>query len=287
LLMVIITTLLWAWLPILQKIALKEFSPGTVVAFRFLSAFIILYPWLQLKGSNPWAIIRRPPFLGVLAGVCLAGNYYGMIKGIHLSTPTNTAIMIQLAPVILVFVGMFYFNERLKRPQIFGGVAAAIGFLLFYMDQKNHTIDKELFDFANYYILFAAFVWVGFMVCQKLLKQDAQLLNLLIFGTAAIVLLPWMQWSELAGASFGYWLLIISLGLNTLIAYGTLGEAVKCLPLSYISVIVTLNPLITLAAMQVLPIINPAWVEAEALGAVGYIGALGAIAGVVMVVKNH
>lgn len=285
--MVIITTVLWAWLPILQKIALKQFSPGTIVAFRFLSAFLILYPLLHLKGSGPAAIIRRPPFLGVVAGVCLAGNYYGMIKGIHLSTPSNTAIMIQIAPVLLVFIGMIFFKEQLKRAQVLGVLVAVTGFFLFYMDQKNHAVDTGLFAAANYYILFAAVVWAGFMVCQKILKQDAQLLNLLIFGTASIVLLPMMQWSELAGASFGYWLLIVSLGLNTLIAYGTLGEAVKCLPLSYISVIVTLNPLITLAAMRVLPLINPSWVDAEVLGVAGYIGALGALTGVVMVVKNH
>lgn len=287
LMMVGITVLLWSLLPILQKVALKAFSSGTIAWFRFVSAFLILYPWLHMKGSQPVLIIRRPPWLGILAGVTLAANYFGMIKGIQLSTPSNAAILIQTAPVMLVFAGILLFNEKMKRPQVFGVIVAAIGFIAFYFDQKKHTVDLSLFSIANQYILFAAVMWTIFMICQKALEHDAQLLNLLIFGVASVSLLPWVSWGEFTGVSLGYWLLLISLGLNTLIAYGTLGEAVKCLPLSHISVLVTLNPLITLVLMYILPLINASWIDPEPLGMMGYAGALSAITGVVIVVKNR
>lgn len=285
--MVGITTLLWSLLPILQKIALKAFSSGTIAWFRFVSAFLILYPLLHMKGSSPGLIIRRPPYLGLVAGITLAANYFGMIKGIQLSTPSNAAILIQTAPIMLVFAGMFIFNETLKRLQVVGVVVAAVGFFMFYIDQKKHSVDLSLYSSANQYILFAAVMWTIFMICQKALKQDAQLLNLLVFGVASIAMLPWVNWIEFIDVSLGYWLLMISLGLNTLIAYGTLGEAVKSLPLSHISVLVTLNPLITLVLMYILPMINANWIDPEPLGAIGYIGALSAIAGVVAVVKNR
>lgn len=285
--MVGITTLLWSLLPILQKIALSKFSPGTIVWFRFVSAFVVLYPFLHLKGSKPFSIIWRPPLLGLMAGVALAVNYFGMVKGIELSNPANAAILIQIAPVLLVFAGVMVFNEKLNRLQVSGVVFAAIGFIIFYVDQKKHSLDLSHFSSANIYILVAAIMWAIFMVCQKALKHEAQMLNLLVFGVASIGLIPWVNWTDFIGVNLGNWMLMLSLGFNTLVAYGTLGEAVKCIPLSHISVIVTLNPLITLVLMYILPMINPSWIEAEVLGSAGYVGALTAVIGVVVVVKNR
>ncbi len=56
----------------------------------------------------------------------------------------------------------------------------------------------------------------------------------------------------LSKLSFGMWMLVIFLGLNTLIAYGTLAEAFKYLQASKVSIIITLNPIITISALTVM-----------------------------------
>jgi len=284
--MVSLTTFLWGILPILQKIGLKEFSPGTVVWFRFLFAFFLLYPLLHFRRSRPQSIIVRPPLWGLAAGVCLAGNYFGVITGIHYSSPSNAAVIVQIAPVLLVIVGVIFFKEGLTGKQIFGFAVASAGFLVFYIDQRMHTEDLQLYSTANAYIVFGAVVWVVFMAIQKHLSREygAQNLNLLIYGTAAVTLLPAVHWQEFSGVSPGYWLLIMVLGLNTLLAYGALAEAIRCIPLTYISVITALNPLLTVSLMQGLKQMNIDWVTPENMGSAGWLGAVAAVTGVVLVV---
>ncbi|MBI4390011.1 MAG: DMT family transporter [Nitrospinae bacterium] len=287
--MAMVTVVLWGVLPILQKIALKEFSPGTIVWFRFLFAFAVLYPLLHFNRSDPRAIILRPPPLGIAAGVFLAVNYLTVVRGIHYSSPSNAAILIQTAPVLLTLAGVLFFRERMTRRQVLGLAVAVAGFFLFYADQKSHSADASLYNTANLNILLGGAAWVAFMVCQKLLGKnyEPQSLNLLVYGIAAVVLLPGVQWREFEGVGTGYWTLMAFLGLNTLIAYGALAEAVKRIPLSHLSVLITINPLITVFAMRALTNAGSSWVAPEMVGALGYLGATTAISGVVMVVWNR
>ncbi len=286
--MVSITTVLWGILPILQKIALHRFSSGTVVWFRFVLAFLVLFPLLHFKKFRPADIIKKPPLLGVIAGVCLAANYFSVIQGIHYSGPSNAAILIQCAPVLLVIVGVVMFKETWSREQVLGFFICLSGFILFYLDKMKGVGDVNLYGLANGFILFGAVSWVVFMVCQKTLsdRYPAQNLNLLIFGCAAISLWPLADHSELSGMSFGDGCLLVFLGLNTLFAYGALAEAVRCIPLAYISVITALNPLLTVSLMQVVPKWLPERVPVEFMGLQGYIGALIAIMGVIFVVQK-
>jgi len=163
-----VTTLLWGFLPIILKIALNEFSAGTIACFRFFFAFVVLYLILSIRGSRPSRFLRKPPLLGILAGASLAANYFGMTESVNLSSPTNAAILIQLAPVVLVIVGVTFFKERVNWQQFFGFVIAALGFSLFYLDQLGKAKDTGLYSSATAYILFAAVIWVLYISCQKI-----------------------------------------------------------------------------------------------------------------------
>ena len=74
------------------------------------------------------------------------------------------------------------------------------------------------------------------------------------------------------------------MGLNTLLAYGALAEAVECIPLSLISILITLNPLITLGGMLVLTTFGISLLPEENIRWHGYLGGLIAVSGVVLVV---
>ena len=69
------TSFFWGLLPALLELALKTFSAGTIVWFRFTFAFIILFIILHWNGKEPSAILFRPPILCILAGGALAINY--------------------------------------------------------------------------------------------------------------------------------------------------------------------------------------------------------------------
>ena len=76
------------------------------------------------------------------------------------------------------------------------------------------------------------------------------------------------------------------MGLNTLLAYGALAEAVECIPLSVISILITLNPLITLSGMWVLTAFGVGLLSAENISWHGYLGGIIAVSGVVLVVAS-
>jgi drug/metabolite transporter (DMT)-like permease len=287
-LFVTVTALLWGFLPIILKIGLNGFSSGTIAWFRFFFAFIVLFLILSIRGSQPSRFLLKPPLLGVVAGVSLAINYFGMTESVHLSSPANAAILIQLAPVMLAIVGVAFFRERVNRQQFIGFVIAAVGFSLFYRDQLGNVKDTGLYSSATTHVILAAVVWVVYIACQKILSRtdSAQMLNLLVYGVAALVLTVTVTWSEFSGIGWKGWTILVVLGINTLLAYGALAEAVKYIPLTVISPVITLNPLITLSAMLVLPQFSRGLLVPETIGTGGYVGAVIAVTGVVLVLAR-
>ena len=287
-LMACTTALLWGILPILLKFGLKEFSVETIACSRFMIAFIVLGFWLRIRGI---VIVGRKklPGLGIWGGVFLAGNYYFMTAGIHLSGPSNAAVLIQLAPLLLVLVGVFAFGEGLSKRQLLGIVIAGSGFLLFYKDNLQSSLDASNYSWAGVNLILAAVAWVAFMVCQKILipHYAPQALNFIVYGVAGVVLLPFVEWTEFSRLNLGGIALLIVLGLNTVFAYGALAEAVQRIPLTLISVITALNPLLTLLGMKLLSSYFPGNLEPAEPTAMGYWGALLAVTGVVTVVTQR
>ncbi len=285
----LVTALLWGILPIFLKIALQGFHAGTISWFRFLFAFLILIVILQLKMHEPLDILRKPPWMGVLGGACLSVNYYWVTVGVDLSGPSNMAVLIQTASVFLVLAGVFVFHERLAFRQILGMVIAGSGLFLFFHDQQSRIQEPGDYYYADFLIVLAGLVWVGYMVSQKFLSRQygAQSLNLLVYAVATFTLIGGVEWADFPLAGLTAWLSLIFCGFNTLLAYSTLAEAVKYIPLTLISVIISLNPLITLLGMKILPGIGFAGLQADPVGPLGYFGGVVAVTGVVLVVYRR
>lgn len=286
--MTIVTLSLWGVLPIILKLGLNYYSAGTIAWFRFFFSFVTLFCFLFLFRSD-CEILRNPPLIGILGGAALAGNYFGMTQGIHLSAPSNAAIIIQFAPLLLVVVGVIFFKEAIRLRQLIGIAIAITGFYLFYLDRLGNAANNPNYTTANEWVLFAAALWTLYMICQKQLSinYSAQTINLLVYAIAMIVLIPLVEWNELFKGGAVGWLLLIALGLNTLLAYGALAEAVECIPLSLISILITLNPLITLSGMWILTTFGIWPLPAENIGWNGYLGGIIAVSGVMLVVASR
>ena len=282
----IATALLWGVLPIFLKIALQGFHAGTISWFRFLFAFLILIVILQWKAHAPLDILRKPPWMGILGGACLSANYYWVTVGVDLSGPSNMAVLIQTASVFLVLAGVFVFHERLALRQVLGMIIAGSGLFLFFHDQQSRIEATGDYYFADFLIVLAGLVWVGYMVSQKFLSRQygAQSLNLLVYAVSTFTLIGGVEWADFTSAGLTAWLSLIFCGFNTLLAYAALAEAVKYIPLALISVIISLNPLITLWGMKVLPEIGFAGLQADPVGSMGYFGGVVAVTGVILVV---
>ncbi|NJL25910.1 MAG: DMT family transporter, partial [Calothrix sp. SM1_5_4] len=198
-------------------------------------------------------------------------------------------IMIQFAPLGFAFLSIFIFRELPGVLQITGLLTACLGFGFFYWDQILISLnDADRFNAGNLWLLFAAATWIVFALAQKALlaKVRAQEFNLLMYGVSSLLLLPLADMTEFARPDFVGAGLILFLALNTLVAYGALSEALLRAPAAQVSVIIALNPLLTLLIMTVLTRMEVEWIAAEPIHWRGFVGALLVVIGVILTVTS-
>lgn len=284
-----LTALLWGFLAIALKVAVKYIDPTAVAWFRFSFAFTALFILISIRNRKGLELLLRPPLLAIVAGIGLGLNYVFYIKGLDLTSPSNAQIIIQIAPISLAIVGLTIFKEKLNRIQLVGFAIAIAGFILFYRDQlSNLFAGADTYNTGTIMVVGAAFSWVFYAASQKFLvkKHNAQSLNLIIFLLPTLFLIPFISFSEFQGLSVGIWALLAFLGLNTVIAYGSLAEAFKYLDANKVGVIITLNPMITIAIMLILTAMEVTWIAPEKISIYGVLGALLVVVGAILAVKS-
>lgn len=287
--MATITALAWAVLAIALKFALHKFSSGTIVWTRMVIAFLVLFVGFGLYRREWLEILWRPRWIAVLSGALIACNYYGFMKGIELTSASNAQIMIQVAPMSFAVASIFMFKEIPSLLQAVGLTTAVAGFGFFYWDQILVSFsDIERFQTGNLWLMFAAFTWTGFALIQKSLLKvyKPQQFNLLIYAVSALLLAPLNSFTELPTINGWDALLITFLALNTVVAYGALSEALNRIPANQVSVIIAMNPLLTLLIMSYLAWIKVQWISAEPIHWRGALGAVLVVIGVILTVSK-
>ena len=277
------TSLCWAVLAIILKYALEFVNSGSVVWIRMSVASIVLILFFSIKNPKQLLIFRKPPLWAIISALCLATNYFCYMKGLELTNVSNTQIMIQSGTILLILAGIFYFKERLSLLQGFGILCALFGFYLFYLNQILYITEQwRPHLYGNLVIFIGGACWALFTIFQKKLSQHwaPQQLNVLTYTVSALVLITLADFNILSNLNATQWCILIALGFNTLVAYGCLAEALKRAPASYVGFMITLDPLITIAIMQVMSMYGINMVDPEPLSWHGYAGTLLVVCGI-------
>lgn len=278
-----LTSLLWGFLAIGQKVMLDYADPYTIVCSRFFIAFIILLVYFIIQKPQELKILKRPPFLIIIAGIAVGINYVGSLKGLDYTTPGNLQILIQTSPLMLLLVSILLFKEKVTKTQIFGFFLVVIGLAVFYRNQLiAFANNEEAYNIGIIYIFIAAVAWVFYAIIQKILvkKYHAQLLNMIMYFIPMAALLPFVDYSTFARLELWQLILLICLGLNTLIAYGSISLAFKYTQANKVSIIITFAPVITVITMTILTLLNVTWIKGEILSLESSIGAAFIILGI-------
>jgi len=285
------TALLWGFLAIAIKVSLYDLDPATVTWFRFTIAFVGLSIILLISDRSVIHTIKRPPLKVFLAALFLGMNYFGFISGVNLTSPSNAQVFIQIGPISFAVAGIIIFKEKIGWKQIVGFMVLITGFIIFYSQQVS--IDKFSTDNAYFhgviFVIFGGLSWAVFSILQKsmVVKWNPNHLNILIYGTCSLLFLPLADFHKVPGITLSSWLMLIFLGMNTLLAYGSLALAFKYTEANKISVIVTLNPIITFIVMMILSYYSVSWIEAESFSSVALMGAAIVFSGAVMVITGR
>ena len=284
------TALLWGFLAIALKVSLDDLNPATVVWFRFTVAFLLLLVILLFTDRSFTKIVKRPPWPIFLAALFLGLNYLGFITGINKTTPSNAQIFIQIGPVTLAFAGILIFKEKFTWKHLAGVLILIFGFFLFFSEQLSEVnVSRSDYIQGVVYVLLGGISWAGFSIIQKTLvsKWNPNHLNLLIYGLCSFFYLPFVEFSKFTTLQLNDWLLLIFLGLNTLLAYGSLALALKYAEANKISVILTLNPIITFIMMEIFAQASVSWIEPEKFTFLSIVGALIVFSGASLVILSR
>lgn len=278
------TAFMWGLLPVFLKLLLDSMDPFSLTWIRFLVAALLVLGLLWRQGDMPsWAALDgRHRLLLAVAIAALTGNFVLYLNGLHLLNPETAQVLIQLAPFILMSGSVLIYRESFGRQECVGALLLFGGLLLFF----NDRLDDIFASFGDYtlgvlMILMAALSWGVYGLLQKTLLRgmNSRQLTMAIYGGGAILLSPGVEPASFEGLSAVQLGALAFCCLNTVIAYGAFTEAIHHWNAAKVSAVISLAPLITIAAMAAAVRLWPAGFEASDINGLAYAGAVLVVAG--------
>ena len=272
------TAVCWGLLPIALKITLAGMDAWTLTWYRFATAAVALGAFLAWRRRLPLRALpdRRGGWLYAVALLGLVGNYVSYLVALELTTPTVAQVLIQLAPLFLLFGGLVVFRERFAPPQWLGFGVLVAGLGVFFHDRfaEVFAIETKL-GLGVAIMLFSATAWAVYALAQKQLLTrlaSEQVLFLLYLGAVPLLVLPAhpAEVFALDGLQLG---MLAFCCANTVVAYGCFAEALEHWEVSRVSAVVTLAPIVTVLGVHAAARLWPAAAPAETLTAWNLVGA--------------
>lgn len=202
--------------------------------FRQLHQFALLKlnDWLRLAG----------------AGLFLIVNYVSFVMGLKYLSPGTAQLNFQIAPFFLAMGGLIFFREKLTTLQISCFATLAAGMLMFFHPHLHFGADGQSQIWIGVLIIqFSAFCWAGYALLQKslLAKLSPNNVMLCIFALGSLVMAPVTDFSAFGSMTQANWGVAIFCAVNTLVAYGTFGQAMRYWPTAQVSAMVALTPVLS------------------------------------------
>ncbi|ENH6195355.1 DMT family transporter [Yersinia enterocolitica] len=287
------TAVFWGALPIAMKQVLEVMEPYTIVWYRFMMAAIGLgiilasrrqLPSLKLFRQRRWLVLL------IVATCGLLGNFIFFSSSLQYLSPTTSQVIGQLSPVGMMVASVLILKERMRITQVIGAVMLICGLLLFF-NTSLHELFTRMTDYTLGVALgvCAAVVWVSYGVAQKVLlrRMVSQQILLLLYTLCAIALFPLAKPAVIFQLNGWQFACLLFCGVNTLVGYGALAEAMARWQAAQVSALVTLTPLFTLFFSILLALAWPDMFAAPSLNFVGYVGAFVVVAGAMFSAIGH
>jgi len=292
-LLAVTTAISWGVLPIAMKQVLPVMDPLTVVWYRFSIASLGLLLILGLRGRLPTRTLVRQPktlLLLLVATLGLLGNFIFFSSSLQYLNPTTSQVIGQLAPIGMMLASVFILKERMRPAQVVGALMLITGLMLFF-NVSLKEIFTRLTDYTFGVLLgiCASTVWVCYGLAQKLLLRQLASTQILVilYILCAIALFPVARPGLIGQLSHWQIICLLFCGVNTLVGYGALAEAMARWQAAQVSALVTLTPLFTLLFSDLLALAWPDTFATPALNLVGYIGAFVVVAGAMFSAIGH
>lgn len=282
---------MWGLLPIAIQQVLPTMNSQTIVWFRFISSAIALSCWLGIKGNfPPIKHLYKQHFIWLLFGILgLSANFLLFNLALNYIPPSSSQVLSPISSFLMLFAGVFVFKEKIGLHQKLGLVILLIGLGLFFNQRFADFAQMNSYFQGIIMALCASSCWLGYGMAQKLLLTrltSSQILCLIYIG-CTVLFTPFADWQQTADLNRFQLGCLVFCCLNTIIAYGTYGEAINRWDVSKVSAMMTQIPIFTIIFSNILTNLYPHIFADNHLNWMSYVGAATVVSGALLSVTGH
>tara|TARA_B100001057_G_scaffold391530_1_gene399751 strand:+ start:4831 stop:5718 length:888 start_codon:yes stop_codon:yes gene_type:complete len=235
----------------------KEVMPNFIgssgfIMLRLLGATLIF--WL-ISFFIPNEKIERKDFLKILfasiLGMCT--NMLAFFRGLELSTPINSGVIITLSPVLVLILSYFFLKERITLKKILGIIIGFSGAVFLILNSDQTGINAPNIPLGNTFFLLNASAYAGYLIIIKPLTNKYNIFTLMkwLFLIGLILSSPitFNQFSEVKWAElpwFAIWRMMYVVVGTTFLTYLFNIYALKSLSPTTVGSFIYLQPIITI-----------------------------------------
>ena len=222
------------------------------IMLRLLGATLIF--WLiSLFTSNEK--IEKKDFLKILIasilGMCV--NMLAFFRGLELSTPINSGIIITLSPVLVLILSYFFLKEKVTVKKIIGILIGFSGAVFLILNSSKTGINAPNIPLGNSFFLLNASAYAGYLIVIKPLTSKYNIFTLMkwLFLIGLVLSTPItfnqfveVNWTELPW--FAIWRMAYVVIGTTFLTYLFNIYALKTLSPTTVGSFIYLQPIITI-----------------------------------------
>lgn len=233
----------------IAKLAMEVIPYDVLVMMRVVGAVILF--WTSSLLINEKVDKKDLPRLFLL-GICgVAVNQSLFLKGLHLTSPIDAAIMMITTPILVLIIASLIIKERITLLK-FSGIIIGFSGAAYLIFQNLGGVNKESSFLGDLFIFINAISWGTYLVLVKPLMKKYHTITILkwVFLFSFPLVLPFGI-SDAAGfdwhsASAKIWLYAgFVVVFTTFVAYMLNTLALKELSPSIVSAYIYLQPLLT------------------------------------------
>ena len=187
-------TSFWAGNFIVGKIAtLFEVPPFTLNFYRWLIAFIILYPFTYKKILASLDDIKNNIIPLSIMGFTSITIFNSVVYySLNFTQVLNGVLMISTIPVLIIFFSSLFKTEKIKINQILGVMTSLTGVFVIITKMDFYKLINLNLNKGDLWILVAMISWATYsiMVKEKKINLDPLVLLEVIIFLGVIMLLP-------------------------------------------------------------------------------------------------
>lgn len=237
----------------IMKVIMPDYiGPYGLVLLRVITAsflfFLCSFFFLKEKidPKDYFRILAATAF-----GMCL--NMVFFIKGLSLSTPINSSVIITIMPIIVLLLSAVFLKEKITSLKIMGIIFGFLGALTLVLYGNSFIKNAPNIPLGNAMMLINAFSYGAYLVIIKPITGKYHVITLMkwMFPLGVLMNLPF-GYTELVAVDWtalpweGIWRIGFVLFFTTFLAYLLNMYALKEVPPTTIGVLTYVQPIIAI-----------------------------------------